>query len=49
MLWKLLVKRPIVTQAINLKADIKWESQENLTRSSQCIATLFRQSPHGPC
>jgi len=25
LLWQPLVKRPIVTQVINLKADIKWE------------------------
>jgi len=33
VLWQPLIKRPIATQAINLKVDIKWESQENLTRN----------------
>ena len=33
VLWQPLVKRPIATQAINLKANIKWKSQENSTRS----------------
>ena len=41
VLWQPLVRRLIVTQAINLKVNIKWRSQENLTRSPQYIATLF--------
>ena len=36
-----LVRRLIATQAINLKVNIKWRSQENLIRSPQYIATLF--------
>ena len=43
ILWQPLVKRPIVTQATNLKVDIKWRSQENSTRSLQYIAILFIQ------
>ena len=34
-------QRPIAIQAINLKVDIKWESQENLTRSPCYIPILF--------
>ena len=41
VLWQPLVRRLIATQAINLKVNIKWRSQENLTRSPQYIATLF--------
>ena len=33
LLWQPLVKRPIAIQAINLKVNIKWKSQENSTRS----------------
>ena len=49
VLWQPLVRKPIITQAINLKTDIKWESQENSTRSLCYIPILFIQSPHSLC
>jgi len=43
MLWQLLVIKTNYITKTNLIENILWRSQENLTRSLQCILILFIQ------